>query len=155
MSTFRLTTTRFGELELPETALLVFEQGLLGFEHLTRFVIIESDDADPMRWLQAVDEEDIAFLIVEPALFFPDYTVKLTQEDRQALKLGAKDEALLACLVVVPEDASQMTINLLGPLAMNAEARVGRQLVLHDSGHSPRQRLLPDPAPEGSPAVAV
>lgn len=155
MSTIRIATSRFGELELPESAIIHFEQGLLGFEHLTRFAIVESDDADPMRWLQAVDEAEIAFLVVEPYLFFADYKAKLTGEDRAALKLGKDEEPILACLVVIPEDASQMTINLLGPLAMNAEARLGRQLVLHDSGHSPRQRLLPDPSPESSPALAL
>jgi flagellar assembly factor FliW len=36
---------------------------------------------------------------------------------------------------------------------MNADKRIGKQLVMHDSGYSPRQRLLPDEAPQEEPAL--
>ena len=60
---------------------------------------------------------------------------------------------VVLCLVVIPDDPSQMTANLMGPLVMNADKRLGKQVVLHDSSHSPRARLLPDAAEQEEPAL--
>jgi len=46
----------------------------------------------------------------------------------------------------VPKDPTEMTANLLGPLVLNAERHMGRQVVQHDSQYGTRQRLIPDAA---------
>jgi flagellar assembly factor FliW len=149
----QINTTRFGPIESDESRMIHFPLGLLGFETLQRFLLIDSDEVAPMRWLQAVDDPTLAFLVVEPQLFFPDYKVKVPGDDRKVLELAKEEDAVLACLVVIPDDPSQMTINLLGPLVLNPDKRLGKQLVLHDSGYSPRQRLLPDAAAQEEPAL--
>jgi flagellar assembly factor FliW len=146
-----LETTRFGPLEVEHGAIVHFPMGLLGFERFARWLVIDSDAVAPMRWLQCVDAPEVALLIVEPQLFFADYVPTLSAEDRDFLQLASLDELVVACVVVVPDDPSQMTINLLGPLALNAEKRVGKQLVLAESQFSARQRLLPDPMPADAP----
>lgn len=138
------TTTRFGEIEVDPATIIHFPLGLLGFERFQRYVLIDSDEAAPMRWLQCVDEPTLAFLIVEPALFFADYDPQPSKDDREFLGLKPGETAIQACLVVIPDDPREMTINLMGPLMFNGETRVGKQVVLHDSGFSPRQRLIPD-----------
>lgn len=149
----QISTTRFGTIEVENDRILHFPLGLLGFETLQRFVLIDSDEIEPMRWLQSVDDGSLAFLVVEPQLFFPDYKAKLTGEDKKVLDLTRDEDLAVACLVVIPDNPNDMTVNLLGPLVMNAEKRVGKQLVMHDSGYSPRQRLLPDEAPQEEPAL--
>lgn len=149
----QIQTTRFGTIEVGEDKLIHFPFGLLGFETLHRFLLIDSDEAAPMRWLISVDDPSLAFLVVEPTQFFPDYKVQMTQEDYDMLALTKDQEAIAACLVVIPSDPAQMTINLMGPLVINPERRVGKQVVLHDSGYSPRQRLIPDSADTGTPAL--
>jgi flagellar assembly factor FliW len=146
-------TTRFGTLTIEPERIIHFPLGLVGFETLQRFVLIDSDEIAPMRWLQAVDEPSLAFLVVEPQLFFPDYLVSVTADERKVVGLGEADEAVVACLVVVPADPREMTINLMGPLIMNPEKRLGKQAVLHDSAYSPRQRLIPDTAGAETPAL--
>jgi flagellar assembly factor FliW len=148
-----IATTRFGPLEIADERVIHFPLGLLGFETQQRFVLLDSDEVDPLRWLQAVDEPALAFLVVEPQLFFPDYQVRLTGDDRKVLELGAEAPPVVLCLVVIPDDPSQMTANLMGPLVMNPDKRLGKQVVLHDSSHSPRARLLPDAAEQEEPAL--
>ena len=149
----QIHTTRFGPLEVASERVIHFPLGLLGFETQQRFLLIDSDEIAPMRWLQSVDEPALAFLVVEPHLFFPDYQVKLSADDRKVLDLGADEDFAVANLVVIPDDPSQMTVNLMGPLVMNADKRLGKQMVLHDSGYSTRQRLLPDEASQEEPAL--
>lgn len=153
-SLMHLQTTRFGAIEVDTDTIVHFPLGLLGFERFARFILIESDDAEPMRWLQCVDEGGLAFLIVEPGLFFADYSPRLTAEDREFLQLAEGDAPIFACLVVIPENPLEMTVNLMGPLVLNADKRLGKQVVLHDSAYSTRQRLIPDPqAPASSVPV--
>ena len=149
----QIETKRFGTIEIGEDKLIEFPTGLLGFEELRRYLLIDSDEAAPMRWLLSVDEPELAFLVIEPTPFFPDYKVQVSQEDHDALGLTELQEAVVACLVVVPEDPAHMTVNLMGPLVLNTERRLGRQVVLHDSGYSTRQRLLPDAANHEEPAL--
>lgn len=149
----QISTTRFGLLEVADDRIIHFPLGLLGFETLQRFVLLDSDEVDPLRWLQAVDEPGLAFLVVEPRLFFSDYKVRLTSDDRKVLELGADDEPAMLCLVVIPDDPSEMTANLMGPLMMNPDKRLGKQVVLHDSSYATRHRLLPDAAEQEEPAL--
>lgn len=150
----KLDTTRFGSIDVDPATIIHFPLGLLGFERYQRYILIDSDQAEPMRYLQCVDDGALALLVVEPALFFPDYDPKLSADDRDILQLGPGEEALLACVVVVPEVVSQMTINLMAPLALNGDKRLGKQLVLHDSQYTTRHRLLPDEAPAAAETVA-
>lgn len=150
----QVETPRFGTIEVDPRTIVHFPLGLLGLERFSRYVILDSDATAPMRWLQCIDAPEYAMLVVEPDLFFADYAPHLNAEDRDFLQLGAGETPGVACIVVVPDNPAQMTINLLGPLVFNVEKRVGKQLVLADSQFSARQRLLPDPSPADAP-VAV
>jgi flagellar assembly factor FliW len=150
----KLETTRFGSLDVDPTTIIHFPLGLLGFERFQRYILIDCDAADPMRYLQCVDEGGLALLVVEPGLFFPDYAPKLSADDRDILQLATGEEPLLACVVVVPEVVSQMTANLMAPLALNGDKRLGKQLVLHEGPYTTRHRLLPDEAPAPDEASA-
>ena len=149
----QIVTTRFGSLDVADERVIHFPLGLLGFETQQRFVLIDSDEVAPLRWLQAVGTPELAFLVVEPDLFFPDYQVRLSADDRHVLELGPEDAAVVLCLVVIPDQPIEMTANLMGPLVMNPEKRLGKQVVLHDSGFSTRARLLPDAAAQEEPAL--
>ena len=142
----QLDTSRFGPITIDPATIIHFPLGLLGFETVQRYVLVDSDQVAPMRWLQAVDDPRLAFLVVEPGLFFPDYAVELTDADQAVLEAKDSADLAVACLVVVPEDPTEMTINLMGPLVMNSGKRLGKQVVMHDGQYSPRQRLLPDEA---------
>ncbi len=150
----KIDTAQFGALEFDPTAVLTFPQGLLGFEQLTGFLLIDQEEIAPLRWLQPVDEGRLSFTVIDPLLFFPDYAVKLSREDRESLQLAENERPLVLALVTIPEDPRLMTANLLGPLVLNPETRMGRQLVLHDSGYPVRQRLISDEARTTAPVTA-
>jgi len=139
-----IETQQFGTLEFEESALLTFAGGILGFENFTRYLLIDQDEVAPLRWFQPIDDPALAFTVIDPLLFFPDYRVSLGGEDRQALQLAKGEEPLVLALVTIPEDPAAMTANLLGPLVINPVTRLGKQLVLHDSGYPVRARLISD-----------
>jgi flagellar assembly factor FliW len=150
----QIQTKQFGPISFEEDAILAFPDGIFGFEHLRRFIVIDQDEIEPLRWLQPVDDPSFAFPIIEPYLVWPEYRLKLTPPDRTALDLG-RAEPIVFALVTVPEIPELMTANLIGPLVIHPDRRQGMQVVLHDSGYTTRQRLIPDPASEPRDAAMV
>lgn len=142
----KLRTRQFGEIELAEDSLITFPSGLLGFEALHDFVLLDEPQTAPLQWLQSVDDPQLAFTVLDPQLVFADYAPTLSDEDRELLGLAAGEAALVRVMVTVPADPSEMTANLLGPLLINPASGKGRQIVLHDSDYPVRQRLLPEAA---------
>lgn len=141
-----IITRQFGSIDYAEEAVITFPEGLLGFERMHRFLLIDQPEVEPLRWLQSLDEPQIAFTVIEPELVFPDFKVHLTASDREGLGLAAGVEPRLLVLVTVPKDPADMTANLMGPLVLHPQNRLGRQLVLHDSPHGTRERLIPGAA---------
>lgn len=120
-------TSRFGVLEVEEERIINFPDGLLGFPDIRRYVLMDYKDT-PLKWLQAVDDPDLAFIVTEPAVLFPDYKVRLDPATRQYLKLE-KDEDL-AVLMIIRVEGEQVIANLQGPLFLNAGSMLGAQIVV-------------------------
>lgn len=130
-----ITTHRFGieeQVEVAEADILDFQPGLLGFDQLHRFVIIEEVDS-PVEWLQSVDDPRVAFAMLDPFTFCPDYGFELPDADAAALGLEAPQDAQVRAILAVRESAQQITANLMAPVILNKRAHMGRQIVLQDS----------------------
>jgi flagellar assembly factor FliW len=142
MFVMQIVSARFGSLEVPEDKVLSFPDGLLGFEQSKRFVICDHDEKTPFKWLQSVNDPNLAFVIISPFEFMPGYEVELGRDD--VLKLGLKDVrgAAVYVLVTIPQDPSMMTANMQGPLVLNTETRTGRQVVLSDGKYQARLSIL-------------
>jgi len=57
----KIRTTRFGEIEVEDEAVISVPGGLIGFSDQERYVIIEHKPESPFFWFQAVDRPDLAF----------------------------------------------------------------------------------------------
>jgi flagellar assembly factor FliW len=141
-----VTSDRFGALDISEDRVLHFPDGLLGFASSDRFALIDSADGGPYYWLQSVDDPSLAFLSVVPFAFFPDYQLDLSPDDEVAMGLTSPTDALVLCLLTVLRADDQVTVNqitanLLGPIVVNSATRVGRQIILADSGYPVRAPL--------------
>lgn len=134
---------RLGDIDVADDKVLTFPEGLLGFPGDTRFVMVEIGNGGPYGWLQSVDDPALSFLTVVPWHFFADYEPEIDGPTQQELGLKTADDAIVVCLVTVRDGAeAPVTANLLGPLVINAISRVGRQIVLADSGYTTRAALV-------------
>jgi len=59
----RLKTKPFGEIDVDERQVVDFPEGILGFDHIRKFAILDSHEKSPFKWLQALEEPDLAFEI--------------------------------------------------------------------------------------------
>ena len=123
----RFETSRFGKLEVAEDKVIEFPAGVLGFPQAKRYVLLDYEDT-PVKWLQAVDDPNVAFIVMEPRLLVQDYTIALDVITRQALQLDTEED--LAILAIVRVESGQVLANLKGPLLFNSRLKIGIQAVL-------------------------
>ncbi len=133
-------TSRFGPLEVDETRLITFERGILGFPDTGVYALVQAGEESGFYWLQAVEREDLAFVICDPRLFVPDYRVPVKAEDLASIGLEDPDRAQVFIIVNKVDDL--LTGNLQGPLVVNVQTRQARQLVLSDKRFSTRHPLM-------------
>jgi len=138
----KFKTKHFGEIEINGESLLTFNQGLFGFEHLRKFFFIETEDNENFKWLQSGDNEKICFLVIDPVTFMFDYAIELPDETVDELQIKAAEDVYICALVVVPEDPKKISANLCGPIIVNAETRLGKQIVSQDPKHEVRHYIL-------------
>jgi flagellar assembly factor FliW len=137
----RIDTLRFGEIEVPDDALLNFPAGLWGFPHARRFCLLPCGPRHPVRWLQSVEEPALAFLSINPHEFFPDYEIDLSDADSLALGIERAEDAAIIALLTVSRDRGAITVNLAGPIIINTRTRAARQVVLDDPRYAPKRLL--------------
>src|SRR5262245_53810038 len=108
-----LETARFGRVECSPREIVVFPTGLIGFQHLHTWLLF---DEEPLVWLQAVEDTQIALPLVSPFRYVPEYCLRLATADYSDLNLTAGEQAI--ALAVVGHEKSQWTLNLRAPVIL-------------------------------------
>src|SRR5215217_4073697 len=103
-------TSRFGSVEVDAERIISFARGILGFPKYRQYVLIQPEADSTFYWLQSTEAADLAFVVTDPLLFIPDYSVPLREETRQELAINDLAEANI--LVIVNKVADTLTANL-------------------------------------------
>ncbi|MCX6827190.1 MAG: flagellar assembly protein FliW [candidate division Zixibacteria bacterium] len=140
----RISTLRFGEFELPEDKIIEMPKPILGFEHLKRYCIIEREESEPFLWYQAVDDPAIAFIIVNPLFFCPNYHIEVNPKEIEELRIADVKAVETYVIVTIPSDPQRISANMQGPILINVETRLAKQLILVNSEYDVRYYLLPE-----------
>ena len=144
-----VATKAYGLIDVDERQKIVFPQGLFGFENLHDFLLLDSE-RQPFYWLQSIDVEQVAFVLVSPFLFRPDYELNISNEELAEIDIHSPEKALIFSIVTIPADNSPMTANLQGPLVINRDTRTGRQVVLSDTRWKTKHDIMAELAETGS-----
>ena len=136
----KVNSKAFGLIDVDERQKIFFPQGLFGFDDYKDYVILDAEE-QPFYWLQSVDEESIAFILINPFMFRPDYEVNIANEDLAEIDITSPEKALIFAIVTIPHDGS-MTANLQGPLVINRDNMTAKQAVLNDIRWNTRHNIL-------------
>jgi flagellar assembly factor FliW len=127
-------STRFGTCDVRSDAVLTFPSGILGFPDCRSYVILDHDTDAPFKWLQSLDEPGLAFVMLDPAYFHPEYDVQVPHEALLEVESQDNEELIVSVLLTIPSnDPTGITANLRGPLLMNPRTKLCKQLILSDS----------------------
>lgn len=140
----KIKTTRFGELEVDKKDVIEFSEGLLGFENLKKFFVVDPGDQTLILWLQSIDDAGTAFPIIEPKIFQPSYSVKLLPVELNSLQLENLSNASVYAILTIPQNVTEMSANLKAPIIINNKTKNARQIVLQDSKLEVRHKMYMD-----------
>lgn len=134
----KIPTTRFGVIEIPEDQVIHLPSGMIGFPNHRRYVFVEHKKGSPFVWFQSLDDESLAFVLVDPLLVRPDYEIQISPEDRQALDLNESCAGMQPMVVVniTPGNPVQITANLLGPIVFNILKKLAKQIIVYQGEYS-------------------
>jgi flagellar assembly factor FliW len=137
----KVATKAYGLTDVDERQRITFPDGLFGFEAFRDYALLDAAQ-QPFYWLQSMDVEQVAFVLVNPFLFRPDYEVNISNEELAEIGIDSPEKALIFSIVTIPHDGGPMTANLQGPLVINRDARVGKQAILSDSRWKTRHDIM-------------
>ncbi len=126
--TMKIRTKAYGDMEIAERQRIIFPRGIFGFEELREFALLDASQP-PFYWLQSLQRVEIAFVLIDPRFFRPDYSPDVDPAELEEIEIRGPEEMLLFAIVTIPEDSSRMTANLQGPLLINRRTSVGRQCI--------------------------
>lgn len=127
-----IQTKVFGEIFIDEEKIIVFPKGIIGFPELTDFAMIHDEEkgVGAIHWLQSIQEPGFALPVMDPLLIKDDYNPEVEDELLKGIGKLTPEELLILVTVSVPHDLTQMTVNLRGPIIINAAERKACQVIV-------------------------
>ena len=114
-----INSHRFGPLEVPEDKIITMERPILGFERLKHYCLIEMTELAPFHWMQSTEDPTVAFLVMNPVIFFPDYRIEINSQEIAELGVTDSDSVETYVILTIQKNASDISANLQGPILIN------------------------------------
>lgn len=137
-----IKTGRFGSLEVADEEIIQIPLGILGFPEFTRFCLVDPGDETLILWLQSLDNPDLAIPVLEPKIFKPEYSVRLSAAELRELKLVHIQNSAVFTLLTIGDEITEMTANLRAPIVVNLKQQLARQVVLQENEYSLRHPMF-------------
>jgi flagellar assembly factor FliW len=139
----QVVTPRFGRIEFTEEEILTALVGLFAFEDLKQFLLLSPAEIEPFQCLQSIQNPDVAFALLDPRVFLPEYRVEIPQKVVNELQIENLEKVRQLVIVTIPSGKPEkMTANLLAPIVINLESRKLKQVVLTAPQYHTRHSIL-------------
>ena len=111
----QITTRVFGEITIDDEKVIHFPGGIIGFPDLQDFALIHDEEksTDAIHWMQSLQEPAFAMPVMDPLIVRPDYNPEV--DDELLKNIG---------------ELQPMTVNLKGPIVINAAQRLAVQVIV-------------------------
>jgi len=147
--------TDLSQLLGDESPPLHFPGGLIGLEDWQEFALISHPEAGDLRLLQSLQNDRLSLILMDPRQINPNYKITLTEPDARALGFTGNyrqpmpEGVDVYCILSVQEEPFFVAVNMLGPIIINWEAKLGKQVVQASSNYNPRYPLAGSETDEG------
>lgn len=126
----------FGQLPFSEEEAVIFKNGLFGFENLKKYLLIRfENDNDSLLCLQSIEDESIAFVVMNPFSFLHDYSPSISSAEIKDLEADENTALAVYNICVLQNNFQYSTVNLRCPIIVNPDNRHAKQIILEDSSY--------------------
>lgn len=104
--------------------------GMIGLRDLRRFRVSPLEGSWPFLAFQPMDDAAIQFLAIQPFTVLHDYSILISNQDAEALRItGADDCTVLNIVTVHTLEPQFVTVNLAGPILINNASLMAMQII--------------------------
>ena len=131
----KANTRIFGEIDIDESKIITFVNGMVGFPDMKKFTLIydeEKKNKGGIMWFQSLDEPEFAMPVMEPTVILPEYNPTVNNELLSSLGELTSDNLYVLVTVTVPSDITKMTANMKGPIIINTDTLLASQIVVEN-----------------------
>lgn len=139
-----IQTKHFGKIDLEESKIITFDQGIMGFEECKQYTIlydIEDGQNPAISWLQSIEEPSLALPVINPFIIKSDYNPVVEDELLKPLGEINEENLVLLLTVTVPTDVQKMSVNLKAPFIINANTRKGCQAIVENQDYDIKYKV--------------
>lgn len=122
--------------------IIKFEDGILGFEDVKEYILVHEDEAQTIWYLEGEKDGIPSLVVVDPTLFFKDYSPVLSKADSDFFK-GSKELCFLS-VAVLKDPITDSVINLKSPIIIDVDKKIGRQVILENVDYPVRYKMFGD-----------
>jgi flagellar assembly factor FliW len=140
----KLNTDQFGEIEIEANRIVTFTAGIPGFEHLQQFIFLQPELEIPFSFMQSIEDPNISLIVTNPFHFYPDYVCELPYLYINELMISQEQDAMIWSVVTIQGSLDKATINLLAPIIVNSNQKLGKQIILHGTEYQTKHVLFND-----------
>ncbi len=137
----RFESSRFGTMEVEREKIIRFIRVIPGFERLREFVLLDHDEGGVFKWLQSVEDPEVAFLLTFPRLFRPEYTVPLKEHYLDDLGAESVEKVVVFVMVSASRVKGSVTLNLKAPVLLNPGEMLAMQCIIDRDGYECRYEV--------------
>lgn len=138
----RIETKYHGTMEYEENDIIIFRNGLPGFEEFHKFIIFPLEDNHYFTILQAIKSPEVGLVTVNPFDFIEEYELNLSEELQQNLQVEKPEDVMILNTVTLNSEVSKITTNLKAPIVININKGLGEQIILDNEKYSIKHPLV-------------
>ena len=140
----QIDTVRFGAIEIDETKLITFDDGIPGLEEYRTYALLQFEESYPIIWLQSTDEGGVCLPVLDTFAVLSGYVFDIDDDDVKGLELSGPEDLHVVSVLVIPDELRQMTVNLAAPIIINTVTGKAKQIVLSGSDYNVRAPVFQD-----------
>ncbi len=137
-----IQSDRFGSIEANEHDIIVFSQGIFGFPDEHKFLLIRTENAHAIGWLQSVTSSYLALPVVSAHVLVPRYPDVDVETYARVAGIGDSLDEIAVLVVLNAPPGIPATVNLVAPIIVNVATRKGAQLFLDDTRFTNRESFV-------------
>ncbi|GAA0125370.1 flagellar assembly protein FliW [Clostridium sp. CTA-19] len=137
-----LKTKYHGIIKYDEDEIITLSDGLLGFEHLKKYIIFSLKDNEDFKVIHSLEDESVGIVIMSPFLVRKDYEFNLSDKIVSKLKIKNEKEVAVYTTVTLNSDINKITTNLKAPIVLNISSNLGKQIIIDNESYNIKEVLF-------------
>jgi flagellar assembly factor FliW len=138
----KIQTKYHGEIEISDKEILTFINGIPGFLDEEKFIILPLQEDETFLILQSIVTGGLAFVLVNPFTYFPEYDFSLEESIVELLNIASPEDLVVYSILTIGEPFENTTANLQAPIIINSKNNQAKQVVLNNESYTTRHKIL-------------